>query len=475
MSYSVRKQQNISYQPPDKRRYNRFINPIKICIEGEWYESVNWSVDGFKISGYTGNLTENETVGADIMLVFQGAGITLWREVRVLRSVRKAGVLVAKFIDDNPVNHDWLIHFCNRLVTGEYQYINAPITEDYVKQTFQDREKEGSPGLKRHTFVQAYIAVGIIVAYLLLSGVISNYFFLKTDFAAVSGGTEVITSPSGGIVTDIYVKKGEFTEKGQPLFKTSDPKIEQEAEFKRNEILKNEALLEEKQITLENRRRDVSVAAGTQKESISAASGEIRLLKAELAKKTLLYQRQLVSEPEITGLKREILEQEQKLTASSGKLQQEGDLDDLKAEVARISKVLDIDRKELAWIEATNERNTVRASFKATVKEIPAFEGKFVDEKTPVVVLKAVSGEKQVKAYITKLEALKLRLGADAKIEIPSRNLKMKGKLIRLEEEQQVFNKELAVAVIQPENPQLIENIDEGTPIKLIITKRKWF
>ena len=117
----------------------------------------------------------------------------------------------------------------------------------------------------------------------------------------------------------------------------------------------------------------------------------------------------------------------------------------------------------------------MKASFKAFVKEVPSFEGKFADEKTPVVVLKSISGEKQVKAYITKKEALELRLGAETMIEIPSRNLKMRGKLIRLEEEQLVFSKDLAVAVICPEKPQLIEDIDEGTPIKLAITKRKWF
>jgi hypothetical protein len=117
----------------------------------------------------------------------------------------------------------------------------------------------------------------------------------------------------------------------------------------------------------------------------------------------------------------------------------------------------------------------VKASFKAVVKEIPAFEGKFADERTPVVVLKSISGEKQVKAYITKKEALELRLGAETMIEIPSRNLKMRGKLVRLEEEQQIFNKDLAVAVVRPEKPQLIEDMDEGTPIKLTITKRKWF
>lgn len=453
MNYSIELQPNITYEPPDKRKFYRFIAPLTVVINKQEYKTVDWSVEAFKITGYKGDLKVNDTIHADMDINFQGIRFILRREVKILRMDKGKGLLVAKYTDENPRNHSALISLSKRLVTGEYQsvgdiisHIDIPINDNYIQQTFQDRDKPETHEIKRISYVWGFVAAGIIVLYLILSGVINSYFFLKTEFAAISGGTEAITSLSGGIVADIYVKEGEFVQKGQPLFRISSPKFEQEIEHKRNEILKNQALLEEKQRTMAS----------------SASETTLSFLKTELAKKMLLYERQLATEPEINRLKMEIHKQE-------------GNQASLQAEIERIQKVIDINKKEFDWLEAVNERNTVKASFKAVVKEIPAFEGKFADERTPVVVLKSISGEKQVKAYITKKEALELRLGAETMIEIPSRNLKMRGKLVRLEEEQQIFNKDLAVAVVRPEKPQLIEDMDEGTPIKLTITKRKWF
>ena len=62
------------------------------------------------------------------------------------------------------------------------------------------------------------VAAGINRPILNASGIINNYFFLKTEFAAISGGTEAITLYQGALLQIFTLKKG-ICPKRQPLFR----------------------------------------------------------------------------------------------------------------------------------------------------------------------------------------------------------------------------------------------------------------
>jgi multidrug resistance efflux pump len=328
----------------------------------------------------------------------------------------------------------------------------------------------------------------------------SNVHLLKVESAVISGKTEVISSPSKGILAEIYVREEDEVNAGEPLFRIDDPEIQKEIEGKKNEILKNRALLREKQkrlwaleSRLENYKKNFSLRLKVQEKIIQSLGEKIDLLNEELEKKTRLYERKLVSKPEIDGTKRELLGLEQELalanyeyyrlyeninnpeSGTNPAIRERDDSGSLKAEIERIKDIIAIDEKELSYIRSINEQNTVKASFNGALQKVSAFEGKYVDERTPVVLLKDISGEKFVEAYLTENEALKLKLGQKAKINIPSRDIELKGRLVKLEKRPEFLGKNIVIAVVQPETPELLMDINDGTPAKVAFIRNKLF
>ncbi len=506
MIYNPEKRRDIAYEPSSKRRFYRLTNPIKVIIDGKDYKTVNWSVEAFEIKDYSGELTEGNETLAIFEINFQDFAVKFEQKVKILRIEPKDKKLVAEYIDESRRSRKILSCFSRGIVTGEFQsfeeiirHIDAPINDNYIQETFQENHKTQNKSFSRQFSVFFYTILGITAVLYIFNIFYLNVHKLYVDSAFVTGKTEIIHSPSKGILTEIYVKEDSVIDKGKPLFQVSSPEMQKEIEEKKIEILKNKALLREKQkqlvnlrSKLENYKKDFSFKLKVQEKVIESVGEKIDLLKAELEKKIQLYERKLVCKPEIDALKKELLQQEQELASAnyeyyhiyqnikdpeSGinhEINKREDSKNLNAEIEKIKEIINIDERELSYIETLSGQNTIKAPFKAILSEVLAFEGKNVNEKTPVMLLKYVSGEKLVEAYLTEKEALKLKLGLTVKINVPSQNINLKGKLVKLERIQEFQGKNLIVAVIKPETPGLLKDIDFGTPVGVVFIKKKF-
>ncbi|HSA07023.1 MAG TPA: hypothetical protein P5556_07565 [Candidatus Gastranaerophilales bacterium] len=507
MITNYQKKTDIVYEPADKRRFYRLSIPIKIRLMGNEYKTVDWSVNAFKITGYTFYLEPKEELNAEFELNFQGFALKFSQKVKVLRIEEENNAIIAEYADLTLRNREILGYFSRGILSGEFQpfnevikHVDIPISEDYLNKTFIENPEEKKSLTSRKLVMLLYIIVGIVALLYFLNLYYTSICLLQIDSAIISGKTEVVASPLKGIVSEIYARENSYVEEGQPLFKISDLEIEREIADKENEILKNEAFLKEKQkqlqslqARLENYKNNFYLQSNVQEKIISSTSEEIDLLKDELARKNTLYSRQLVSKPEIDKLKGEILQQEQKLAfakyeystnnenlknpenAINSAISKKEDSESLKAEIEKIEEIIKIEQKELSFIRSIKEKNTIKAPFKAILLEITAFKGKYSDEKTPIIVLKDISGEKFVEAYLTESEALKLKLGLKTRIHIPSQDLKLTGRLVKLEKRNEFLGRDVIIGLIKPDNPDLIKIVNDATPVKVTFIRKNHF
>ena len=259
MVYEYREKLDITYDSPDNRKYYRLINAIKVIIDGNEYKTTDWSVNAFKIGGYTGNLSVGKIVLAAVEINFQGFFVKFFPQIKVLRIDAKNNTLVAEFVDLSERHSEFLVYFSKSLITGKFQpfdevikHIDIPITDNYITDTFQEEPESKKHFFNRSFMILLYVVLGIVIFLYGFKLYYSNVYLMQIDSAVVLNKTKVINSPTKGILSDIYVKDGESVYKGQPLFKIINPDIERKIEDKKINILKNEAVLKEKQKNLEN-------------------------------------------------------------------------------------------------------------------------------------------------------------------------------------------------------------------------------
>ena len=504
INYDYKEKPDISYNPSDKRKYYRLTNVIRTNINGEIYNTTDWSVSACKINDYTGNLAADDETVVVFELKFQDFSINFAINVRVLRIDSENKKLILEYIDENPRKKEILSHFSQGIASGQLQafedvirHIDIPITDNYLQETFKDDAEDKNFNFVSGFMIIFYMITGILLCFLGFKFIYSKINLMSINSAVVSVKTEELNSPLRGILSEIYVREGEYVEEGTPLFKVLNSRIQKEIEIKKNDILKNRAVLKEKQKKLQNLqfklntyKKEFSLKLDIQKKIIDSLSEKIDLLNEELAKKTLLYEKKIISKPEIDAVKRELIQQKREffeanyeyfIAYSSFKdpenslslinMNKYNNSDDLKAEIERINDIINIDEQELEYIKSTNFQNIVKAPFKAFINKFYAFKGKYVDEKTSVVFLKDVSGKKLVEASIAETQALKLRIGIEVKIVVPSEKLELKGILTKLEKRQENFGKKLVIAIIKPDNSELLGEISDGTPAKVVFYK----
>ena len=89
-----------------KRKDNRIEVPIAVSFGGERYQTLDWSLGGFRVEGYKGKLLPDhefklDGVGFDVENVY-----TLSIDCKVIRS--REGQLAASFIELTPQAYDAL-------------------------------------------------------------------------------------------------------------------------------------------------------------------------------------------------------------------------------------------------------------------------------------------------------------------------------------------------------------------------------
>lgn len=436
----------ILYDCSNKRKQYRLTSPVKVIIEGQEYRTIDWSVSSVKIANYSGRLEKNEETAAEIEINFQGFTVRFSQKIKVLRLDPLQGSLIAEFIDSSTRNREILSYFSRGLITGEFQafediikHVDIPITDEYVNDCFQEVSDNPSV-LKRGTLFLAYILLGIMVLVYAYNLIYSKGYLMQVDSGVVTSRTEVLLSPARGIISEVYAQGGEKIEKGQQLFRVISPELEREIEDKKIEVLKNQALLKEKENQLLN----------------TAQAEKIDYIQEELDKKTILYNKKLVSKPELDRLKGELLDLKQELAYQ-------------KAEKERLEEILDINEKDLAFSEAISDRNTVKAPFRGFLEENLAFEGKYVDEKTPLMIVKPDSDIKFIEAYLDESQPHKLVLNSRVYIKIPLYNLEVEGILTEMHKRDRLIK-----AVIKPDNTDLLEDVKLGTPAKISFVKNRF-
>lgn len=507
MTYNNLNKAEISYEPSDKRRFYRLTTPVKVIIDNKYYKTADWSVNAFKISDYSGFLDKGNEFIVFIEINFQGFTVKFEQKAKVLRKEEEKKTLVAEFIAVSQRNSEILSYFSKGLITGEFQsfddiikHIDIPVSDDSIQDFLEEQSAFESKSFNRRTGIFIYIIAGFALLLYILNFYYTNAHLLKVDSAFVTGKTEILNSPSKGILKEIYVKEEEVAEKESPLFKIINPKIEREIEEKKNKILKNEAILKEKQKQLSNLidkleiyKKDFSLKLKVQEKIIESIAKKIDLLEEDLDKKTRLYEKKLISKPELDAVKKELLENEQELAAAnyqyyhiyenindpeSGtdlEIHKRKDSENLKAEIERIKEVINIDKKELSYIKSFEKNNIIKSPFKAFTEEILAFKGKFVDEKTPIVKIKDLSGKKLIEAYLSEEQALKLKLGLAVNITIPSRSLEFKGRLMKLEKREEIPGKNIIIALIKPSSQNCLKDVISGTPASIVFVRNKLF
>lgn len=304
-----------------------------------------------------------------------------------------------------------------------------------------------------------YVISGVFLFFSL--GIISNsyVFHLKVDSAVVSSPIETITAPTHGYITQIFVSLGEKVKKGSPLFKIENMDLERELELAR--VTVEEAKLNvsyyKKLLNNEKQRLKVYQHISTNRLISAKALVEVSQSEMDIAQHNLerikkLHGKHYISEVslELEKAKYERAQEKYKNALAQYNMEKhsssalpkgiyftgnktEGIERDLYAELETAEKKIQLNKARVKVYERLINKLTLTAPFDGIINQILKSPGNTLDNQKPVLFIEKLGNDKNITAYLTQDEVVRIGSSKQVQIYIPSIGKKYHGEIIKID------------------------------------------
>lgn len=452
---------------PSQRLHHRVEAPLYVEIDGVSQRVANWSLGGFRVDAYEGDLPRvGQSLECACTLPFQGFNISFKSEAEVIRCHGSTSFAV-QFRHLGERERAVMSHFVEELVRGSMvpaeetiQRIDVPVTP--VSTDPSINPAHGTPVRRRPLRALGLTALHVVLGGLVVgyaSTLLYNHFYrLEVQTAVISAPIEVVTAQGDGRIAQVLLEAGDPVSAGQPVLLIADNDLEQRIDMARLQIEHERtvyATLDNQLVEERARLRDYGLVNNT---DIQQVSWEIRALESEVETAKARRDRMATLFSQGWVKKFEIEEAEKTLAAAGAKLQARrlqrkefetlakrsdgkrhfdgtqfrGEIVRLDSERRRAQAAVELAEQELEALIQHRERLAVRAPFTGRVLDIAVGPDSALSRGATLATFERDS-ERVVDAYLTQNEVFEVGLDDTAVIYVPALDKRLEAEVVRVD------------------------------------------
>jgi membrane fusion protein (multidrug efflux system) len=454
---------SVSFEANSKRRFHRVTVPLIVRLGEVSYKASNWSVGGFQIDDYQGELQPGTECDVTVLLPYSEFSVHLPIRARVAR--REGSTLGCAFINLTPAQHAALHHLVEAALEGRLGdlgetlgALQMPLTSA-EKKLVEDTETSNLQAMRMRLIPKTVLYVGSFT--LLLAAILGVMYYLlstvRVPDGVVLGNLVSVAVNSPGRISQIPVKEGRKVEAGAPLFVVENREIEAALQAAETKVKTVEAERMAAQSLVDQEKTRIRLYSEITPHQIARTESLTRQIEArlrsarnELARRETLVKERIGSQSELDLAQSAVdalnAEQEdsrlQQLIAQinakaindglffDGK-EIQGRLKELEESLAVRDSRLAEARQELAAARLRYQDLTVKAPAAGTVYSILHSVGENVSTATPVVALDA-GGAFAAVGNVAADEAVKVKPNLPVKVFIPTMDLRLTGRVVQI-------------------------------------------
>jgi multidrug resistance efflux pump len=457
----------VRYDGPSARRHPRVVAPAWVELDGKRYATVDWSVGGFRISGFADGSRVGEPRAIRFFLNFQGFEIGFDAQAKLLGVDKTLEQASGEFVKLGQRESELLRHFLIGVATGEVSsvsdtlvHIDSPTSVaswGRAPAVSEDALNGGSWKKRGRLQRSLYFVAGPLLAgYAILAGY-QSLFRMEIETAMVVRPTETVVAQGVGHLESMLVQEGQIVSAGQPLFTAVDEDHGRDLEVKRLELARAQVELKSAHAAKLAAGDKMSIYIGIARHKQKMASERVKALAIE----TESAQRNL---SRVESLVRDGLEPRSALDEANASFAKvKGDLNqalpdlDLANDAVRaaeqgsfydgfrlIGELPDqairedaaaahvrIAEQELATDHGGSGRTTYSVPFPGRVVRITKSPGSTVDRGETLALIERVDDDPRIYALLTQDQVTRIRLGEGGTVRVPMLQQRFRAVVVR--------------------------------------------
>ncbi len=485
----------IHHEPPSQRRHYRLAVPVQIVIDGETYQTENWSIGGFLIMNFRGISNAGQIHHGHVQILFGDFRIGFETDFRVVRFNPQSRALAAEFTHLHERHRELLKYFSERLIGGEMtavdetiKRIDIPVTP--VSDLPDTAVDQGGPPRRRIlrtlSFSMVYLFIGALLTYYIGETLYRNIFKVRVDMAAIVTPERTVTAPIDGVVDEIYYQEGDEVGKKQPLLHLRNHQVLESIELAKIKIQEAQAALEANREKLEAQRRKLESYKRIGMDKLKIADAKVAVLreKLQLAEKRLARLEKLKASgtvsaerydrtvSEVVGLKADLniaiselrISQQAVDETDTGRFytnhRLEGEVAELTSAVREAEQRVALEQDRLRVLQGRLQRLVVLSPVAGRITTIYPKRHQPLEKGDPILVIEQ-DGTRSVEAFTTAKDLEHLYIGQAAQVIVNGEQRFYDATVTRIERN--------LLQEIQP-NPATLINDEVYKPVRIVLS-----
>jgi multidrug resistance efflux pump len=441
-----------SWDAPRRRLHPRNIYPIKIEINGQTYQTIEWSLGDFRVADFSMDMNRGAELIVKPIIQFRDFIIQFETIAIVLNYNAENKQLFAYYANLRNEHKELLKYFSNSLLTGDMvnidnvlRRVDMPVTP---ATTELDRSTEPvkKTRFRRYLFSGLYLLLGGALLTLTLLTLYSTFFRLEVDSAVVSSPVSSVQASVKGYIKKIHVKVDDHVQQGDYLYHLTNTRLDgrllkaqKDYAEKQQQVAMLKSLIVGKEKKLKSYKRISSEKHKAAQAKVNAERTHLTITKNSLKRVKGLRASGMISQTVLEEAedKHAIAINNLKLAESKLGVTQEsinalkndyfytgkeltGNIPEIKARLVRTLGEEEISKKALALAEKKLDELAITAPVSGKILNILATAGQYAQDAQPLLTILETSDRHYIEAYLTQKEVKWIELGTQATAYIPA-------------------------------------------------------
>jgi multidrug resistance efflux pump len=440
---------------PDQRRHHRVTAPLFVTLGTHTVRAADWSLGGLRVEAYPGpSPAVGDSVDLRLTLPFQGFDVACAAIGEIVRIDPSRGMFALKFTQLGQREEQLMRHFLEELVRGSMvdvadtiQRIDVPITpvSTAPDASPKDQVPVGRWPLKTILYSAFYLTLGLFVFGYTAVMMWSNVFRMEVQTAVITAPLVTVQAPGDGRVLWTNYKPGDAVPAGAVVLQVADNELERAIDLAEVEIREKSARRDFLRRQYTEALSELGDLATVERKNIEQDSLQLDTLKAaaELAEHQQVSVQQLFKKGYATRIQVDQARQKAIQAVNDRDRQQVevdaraklaghgvgqrffngsgfvGDRAKLEAEIKLAQEESEIAEAKRDALLAHRVRLAVVAPYDGVIMELPRVDHAPINRGDIIAILEQPAA-RQVTAYLTQDEVLRVGLGDKALVYVPS-------------------------------------------------------
>jgi multidrug resistance efflux pump len=411
-----------------QRIHQRTAAPLHVTINGNEYTAVDWSLGGLRVTDYDQPAERGDRISLTLSIPFQGFHVAFDTEADVMRANIDSGDLGLKFVDLTDRARELMAHFLDELIRGSMGTAGDTIRRIDLPVTPTDIERLRDEARKVPVRRQRLRSIVIGTLYVVLGVGVVTYlvFAIYANMLRLEVTSAVLAAPM------------------QTLSAPADGVLVSMGKVENDAALLGDQLFVIGDPALQERVARAAVAVDEKRSQLTLLEGH------------------------------------------SGRSEASGAADNPErvADLAAARRDVGFALRQLTAVENHRAGMAVKAPTDGRVRRVFKASGSMVVKGEPLVLFERTSEPRQIHAFLTQDEVLKIAKGDEARIYFPSTDHIFDATVIRIDRSRGAIepdfarydwddNRNAMVVLDQPDlnMPALREELNAGTPAVVVFRR----